>query len=1051
MPPASQGLAAIGSLISPLLGLAAESITSRLDFTALLHQRGRLLQMQTALPTLALVPERAVMREAVSQPFELTVDALASSAHFELKRLIGEQMTLSLLQPDGGYKPWHGYVTEAAQLGADGGLARYRLVMRPWLHFLALRRDCFVYQDRDARAIFEDVFADHPQANFRFEISEPLRERSLCVQYRESDLAFVSRLLAEEGLSYHFEHDATGASLDSAKNALHTLVISDRRAARPEHGTVRFTSQHPTANLEGQRDAVTHFAAMRRLQPNSVTLASWNYKQLAGTSAEISSALDIGELPALEVYDGTGAYRYQDAPHAERAAELALQALELDFKRFEGQGSTRHFEAGRRFQLVDHPLYGSGLASGLVSHPRADNQFTLLAIEHHMANNFGAQAAKLLGLSALERGTYRNHFHAAPAAAVIVPRFVRKPTAPGLQTALVVGVPGEPLSTEREHRVKIQFGWQRGEQPLAGGLAHDATSPDTEGNAPGNQTSGTWVRVASPAAGANWGAIFTPRIGTEVAVQFVEGDIDRPLIVGSLYNGQDLPPYSAGVDSGVNHPGVLSGLHSHALDGAGYNQWVIDDATGQLRMRLLCSYTLAEVGLGHLIQQSAGSAQRGSWRGAGFELATQAWISLRAAKGLLISTSARGGSYGSARSTQMDADEATAKLKAARELGQSLTAAARHAQAHGLSTHDGGQAMQRTTDAIDPQQRGKHEGAVGGQAAQQADAARTLSDPVHAFADPLAVLDSAAGTAFTSEAQIATMSGQNLSVTAHGDVQQTAAHTYASVSGRTTSLYAHEGGIKAFAANGPVSIRAHTDAMQLLADQELTVISVNDQIHIDAKNRIELRDGESSIVLEGGDITFTMPGLFSAPMSTHEFMAPGQGTPDLPNLPSPEKAEHWVELNYRDVAAVPMAGADYTLRFASGVIIKGQLDGQGFARIDGVPYEPYTVKLGESSEAPKPRHERTPNPFFGGGPATGTEEALQRLQAFSEMEMAALQDDFFPDEIAAMTGDVTEVGGSRSEEVELYVDDYRTESPSEQALNYEDYRAEHPEGKEGQG
>jgi type VI secretion system secreted protein VgrG len=866
-----------------LLGPLSE-LSSRLDFSALYEQRGRLMTMATALPHLALLPERAVMRDAVSQPFELVVDAVSTSAHFEIKEVIGEQMSLRLLQPDGSYKPWHGYVVQAAQLGADGGLARYRLVMRPWLHFLTLRRDSFIHQDKDARAILEDIFKDYPQANFSFQVSETLRQRSFCAQYRESDFEFMTRLLAEEGLSYHFEHDDAGSSLEEATSALHKLVITDRQAEREALGEVRFTTQHPTAKKEGQRDSITAFTAKRQVQPNKVTLGSWNYKNLAGTTAIAPTTLDIGEVPTLEIYDGAGAYRYENPAHAERAAQLALQALELDFKRFEGQGSTRHFDAGRRFTLVDHPLYGRS-APQVVSHARGDNEFTLLAVEHHIANNLGAQAAKLLAATEVEKGAYRNHFHAAPAASVVVPRFVRKPTAPGNQTALVVGVDGEPLTTEREHRVKVQFGWQRGQRPQPGGVGHDETSPDQRGNAPGNEASGTWVRVAGPAAGANWGAVFTPRIGFEVAIGFIEGDIDRPVVIGGLYNGQDLPPFSAGVDSGVNHPGVISGLRTHHLDGGGFNEWVADNATGQLRMRLMSSYTLAEVGLGHLIQQSGSSAQRGPWRGSGFEVASQAWITLRAAKGLFVSTTARAGTYGSAESTQMDSDEAVGKLKAARELGQKLTQAARSGQAHGLSSHDPDQALQKLTDAIDLQVKGKHEGDVNGQKAKRQDPGRAFTEDVHKFADPVVVLDTPASAAFSTEAQIASMSGQDHTVTAGGDIQQTAAHTYSSVSGNTTSLYVHDGGIKMFAANGPVSIRAHTDTMQLLADQELTVVSVNEEIIIDAKQRIEVFDGESSLVLEGGDITYLMPGLYSANHSTHEMMAAGSATPDLKPLP----------------------------------------------------------------------------------------------------------------------------------------------------------------------
>ena len=116
-------------------------LASRLDFASLLDQQGRLMQLSTALPVLALVPERMVMREAVNEPFELVLDALSTSRYFELKTLIGQQMTLSLLGSDGAYHPWHGYVFQAAQLGTDGGLARYRLTMKPWLSLLALRRE----------------------------------------------------------------------------------------------------------------------------------------------------------------------------------------------------------------------------------------------------------------------------------------------------------------------------------------------------------------------------------------------------------------------------------------------------------------------------------------------------------------------------------------------------------------------------------------------------------------------------------------------------------------------------------------------------------------------------------------------------------------------------------------------------------------------------------------------------------------------------------------------------------------------------------------------
>ena len=279
-----------GSLSNSVMG----QLTSRLDFAQLLDQRHRLMQVHTALPSLSLIPERMVLREAVSQPFELQLHCLSTSAHFELKQLIGEQISLSLLQSDGQYKPWHGYVFAAAQLGSNGGLARYALTMRPWLSSLALRRNSRVFHDQTALQVIEAVLAEHqPMAHWRIDVSEALRVRSLCTQYRESDLDFVQRLLAEEGLSYHFEHldGQAAADADAAHHAKHVLVITGRLAQRTALGAVRFTSQHATANLSGQKDSITAFMAQRQLTAHGISLAAWDYKRLTGVSAEDALSL----------------------------------------------------------------------------------------------------------------------------------------------------------------------------------------------------------------------------------------------------------------------------------------------------------------------------------------------------------------------------------------------------------------------------------------------------------------------------------------------------------------------------------------------------------------------------------------------------------------------------------------------------------------------------------------------------------------------------------------------------------------------------------------
>ncbi len=866
---------------------ALARLASRLDFGRLIDQRHRLLQVHTALPDLALVPERMVLQEALSQPFELRLMCLSASAHFELKRLIGEQITVKLLHSDGQYRPWHGYVAQAGQLGADGGLARYAITLVPWVYLASLRRNSRVFHDMTALQVIDTVLREHaPQAHWRNDVSDTLRLRSLCTQYQESDFAFVQRLMAEEGLVYHWEQldDAQGASADNAGQARAVMVISCRqrqREARADLGELRFAGQHVTANKPGQRDSVTAFMAQRSLGPNAVSLGSWDYKRVAGVSAQADSPLSLGELPSLEVYDGSGAYRFEHPEHAQRAAEIALAALHSDTKRFEGQGSVRHLCAGGAFTLVDHPLYGGdtsallGAASG--GRVRGDNHFVVTAVEHHCANNLGSDAAEVLGSTDIEHGTYKNHFHAAPAAATLVPRLQRKPTAFGLQHALVVAAGSEPIETERDHRIKIRFPWQ----DASLGQGHHSAG-DAPANAPG-----TWVRVALPWAGANWGAALVPRVGAEVAVEFVEGDIDRPLVVGVLYNGQDAPPFAAGEDSGVNHPGVLSGWHTHSLDGDGCNQWVLDDATAQLRMRLHCSYTLAEVGLGHLIGQGASGAQRGRYRGAGFEGNTQGWGALRAGSGLLISTSARAGSYGSAQGSQMDAHEATAQLKAARDLGTRLSDAASAQGAQALASHQAGQALEATTKAIDPTQDGQHKAALNGQAhTHDPQGNRTGSTPVSRFDQPHVVLDTPAALLQASDADLAQLAGQDLSWVAQGDVQHSAAHTSQLISAETTSLYTHQGGLQIKAANGRLSLRAHTDELKLQAQDAIQVLSVNGEIRIQAQSKIELIGADSSLVLEGGNITMSTPGSWAAKGAIKQMQGGGSKAAQLKALPS---------------------------------------------------------------------------------------------------------------------------------------------------------------------
>jgi type VI secretion system secreted protein VgrG len=900
----------IASLIPSALGL----------FGTGLSQHARLITLASAqdssLPE-ALMAERFAGREAVNELYAFEIDALSTSTDLDLNQFIGEELTITLLQADGGKRAWHGICTEAAWLSADGGTARYRLLLEPALALLRLRRDSYIFQDKNAQDIVTELLADYPQLRFEFDVAQTLAPRAICTQYRESDLEFFQRLLASEGLSWRFEHDQADDQQDGGDGqARHKLVIFDSKAKAPDMpGTteIRFHGVRATDS----EDAIDRFTARRQVQANAVGISSWDPAQLLAPGAEQQSSLDAGELPTLAVYDGGGERIASASGEPDQYSQLMLQALELDNKIFEGEGAVRQLAAGHAFALTQHERYAD------------DNRFTVLWVRHEARNNV------LTGVSnpftALEPGTYRNQFGCARAAVAIVPRATAAPqaaTALGPQTAIIVGAGDAVATTTRDHQVRIQFAWQRGQGANAGGISHDT---DAKGSAPGDDSSGTWVRVAEALAGPNWGSQFTPRIGTEVLVDFIDNDMDRPLVVAQLYTGSDQPPYAAGEDSGANHAGTLSGIHSHNFDGGGYNQWQLDDTPGQVRTRLATSSAATQLNLGYLIQQAPSSSQRGAYRGSGFELRTDAWSVVRGGEGVLLTTSARGAEGSGVTSTQMDAAEAVGLLKAAQELTKTLGNAA--AEQKALTSADAAKAQQELTARLDPKDKGKHDGAVNVQEASKAQSgARDLDaeQPVEKFAEALVLMDAPAGINWATPASTVLFAGEHLHWTTQGDMHMAAAYTLSSVAANAAGYFSHAGGIQAIAANGPVSLQAHTDQLEILADKSIKVISVNDSIEIKANQKIVLQAGQSSITLEGGDITFACPGNFTVKGGQHVFEGGASQPANFINLPDSRLKIYKERLRAVDsVSGKPVPGLPYTLQLADGSEIKGVTDDLG--------------------------------------------------------------------------------------------------------------------------
>ncbi|HEY9099269.1 MAG TPA: type VI secretion system tip protein TssI/VgrG, partial [Thiobacillus sp.] len=756
-------------------------------------QHARLVSMRIDGPSgssldLPWIVERFYGTEAINRPYRFQLEFLLMRAHVSFDELLGSGAHIDVLQADHSTRSFGCVITQAEQTGSDGGLSRYAFTLEPATYYCTLQSNSQVFQDLSAQDITDRILKRYaPHIQHRWAINQTLPAHSLKVQYQETDWQFLTRLWSEQGISYYFEHtqgDTAGATPQpaSAGTLGHTLVLIDKDT--PLTAVPPITYGRISSALGDDR--INHLSLQHAQPVNRVVRSSWDYKTLTAPAGQ-AGVDPYPNAPTLEDYRGHGAYRYTNADEAQRQAELAQHASLLNSHRYHGSSAVRSLAPFVRFTLTEHADFvpdfdylmqsisaGSGASqSSAASIP----ELTVLSVAHYAANNVQT-GLKNPGnpQGQAEHGSYYNQFSAIRAVALsggdaqpmlIVPPRLPPPVVP-TQTALVTGLPDsapDANTSERDHRIKIQFHWQRGSQPNPGGNAD--TPIETSEGAAGDHTSGTWVRVAEWLAGPNWGSHFTPRIGDEVLVECLDGDPDRPLVIGSVYNPQDIPPYSAGQDSSANHAGTVSGLHSRGIDGADYARLIFDDATGQCRLQLKTQCQQSQYNAGHIIHQAPHTSYRGHWRGTGFELKTDGWGVIRAALGMLITTSARPGSGQHIPSTQMDSLEAIGQLKQASELAASLT---QGAAAHSIASHNH-QPWRDYTDSLDQ----TYTETVNGQShLKHQPGGRQAGDPVERFSQPVIHLDAPAPAIFTTPASSLHYAALDHSTVVQHDLQHSA-------------------------------------------------------------------------------------------------------------------------------------------------------------------------------------------------------------------------------------------------------------------------------------
>jgi type VI secretion system secreted protein VgrG len=478
---------------------------------------------------------RLVGEEALSRPFCFELELAGDDEAIRFEDLLGTAMAVEVPLLGGGRRRFHGLVARFAFRDFEGDEARYLATLRPWLWFLCRTTDCRIFQDLSVPDILRRIFAKYPQAEVEYRLSASYPPRGYCVQYRESDLDFVSRLMEDEGIAYFFVH----------AEDKHTLVLADAPEAHqavPDYEEVPFFFRADRARRA--RDHVYAWNVGAEVRSGSVVHTAFDFEK---PRADLTARRDEPLPHALaegELYDYPGPHR--EVPPGENAARIRLEAEQAQHCLVQGEATAAGLAAGHRFKLARYP--------------RADQnaEHLLREVTHEIwdpAYRSGERAGE-------EVEVYRCRFTALPADRTFrPPSATPKPVVRGPQTAIVTGPAGEEIHTDKYGRVKIQFHWDRESKR--------------------DEKSSCWVRVSQPWAGTGFGAMVIPRIGQEVIVDFLEGDPDRPIITGRVYNAQAMPPYL--LPAGQNQSGLKS---NSTKGGGGSNELTFDDTKGKERVYL---------------------------------------------------------------------------------------------------------------------------------------------------------------------------------------------------------------------------------------------------------------------------------------------------------------------------------------------------------------------------------------------------------------------------------------------------------------------------------
>jgi type VI secretion system secreted protein VgrG len=459
----------------------------------------RAIHLKSPLADDVLLPRQVTGNERFSEPFRYDLQLLSEQGNVNPDEILGKTVCVSYELPSGGAKRhFHGFVTEFGQVGYRNRLHEYQAIVRPWFWLLTRTADCRIFQQRSVPEIFQEVCKAWGFTDYKLKLNGSYPKRDYCVQYRETDFNFLSRLLEEEGIYYFFEHT----------DASHVMVLADDSSAHETQAGYESVPFYPPGTPEArrERDHLSQWSFTKTVQPGAYATTDFDFKQ---PRASLLSTETIGRKhphSSYEIFDYPAELAVMQNSESKRIAKLRIQELQSPHMVLRGQGSAAGLATGRRFKLTQYPredLNIEYLITGVGVSFSSDPFDTGVA---DTDEEFSC-SIEAVDLRTPFRPTRETH----------------KPIVHGSQTAMVVGPKGEEIYTDEHARVKVQFHWDR----------HGKV----------DENSSCWIRVAQVWAGKGWGSLHIPRIGHEVIVSFLEGDPDQPIITGRVYNGEAKSPY----------------------------------------------------------------------------------------------------------------------------------------------------------------------------------------------------------------------------------------------------------------------------------------------------------------------------------------------------------------------------------------------------------------------------------------------------------------------------------------------------------------------------